>query len=97
MKLNLEQRLTHCIAILGRLVKEYGVHSFAVSAGSIRHGLADRATFMNISKASRSTAMGPGQPPIVSLPAIGALKPRVDILFCVGLTEIRIALLETMW
>ena len=38
--------------------------------------------------------MGPGQPPIVSLPAIGALKPRVDILFCVGLTKVRIALLE---
>lgn len=58
-----------------------------VSDGSIRHGLADKATFMKISKASRSTAIGPGQPPIVSLPAMGALNPRVDILFWVGLRE----------
>lgn len=75
------------MAILGRLVKEYGVHSFTVSDGSIRHGLADKTTFMKISKASRSTAIGPGQAPIVSLPAIGALDPIVDILFWVGLRE----------
>jgi hypothetical protein len=56
-----------------------------VSAGSTRHGFADKAIFMKISKASRSTAIGPGQPPIVSLPAIGALDPRVEILFWVGL------------
>jgi hypothetical protein len=87
MKRKIDKMLTHCIAILGRLVKEYGVHSFAVSDGSIRHGLADKATFMRISKASRSTAMGPGQPAIVSLPAIGALDPSVDILFWVGLHE----------
>lgn len=43
---------------------------------------------MKISKASRSTAMGPGQPPIVSLPAIGALKPRVEIRFWVGLLKL---------
>jgi hypothetical protein len=85
--LKIDIRPTHCIAILGRLVKEYGVHSFAVSEGSTRHGLADKATFMRISKASRSTAIGPGQPAIVSLPAIGALDPRVDILFWVGLHE----------
>ena len=42
---------------------------------------------MKISKASRSTAIGPGQAPIVSLPAIGALDPIVDILFWVGLLE----------
>jgi hypothetical protein len=87
VKLEIDKRLTHCIAILGRLVKKYGVHSFTVSDGSIRHGLADKATFMKISRASRSTAIGPGQPPIVSLPAIGALNPRVDILFWVGLRE----------
>ena len=86
-KLRIKRRLTHCIAILGRLVKGYGVHSFTVSDGSIRHGLADKATFMKIPKASRSTAIGPGQAPIVSLPAIGALDPIVDILFCVGLRE----------
>lgn len=42
---------------------------------------------MKISKASRSTAIGPGQAPIVSLPAIGALDPIVDIVFWVGLRE----------
>lgn len=73
------------MAILSGLVKVYGVHSLTVREGSIFQGLDARAAFMNSSRASRSTVMGPGVEAMVSLPAMGARPPMTEIRLRVGL------------